>query len=408
MKMKYTDLHLKTKRTLSSAFFKTHNITFENIGEEKLISLNSILSNNPSNDRRVALYEMLISETSLEADLLRRFERFVKTTIHTEEFYRLKFGDEEGIKRFKNAVSSRGKGNTLQGQIAKYGLQEGTRRHTQMNSKRAHTIENFIRKHGEEKGRKMFDHTMSKKGVSLDVFKNKYGEELGLERYNEWKEKCVSTQVNFIKRYGEELGKKKWKEFKEKSISTKENFIRRHGEKLGTEKYELFCKRSANTKENFIRVHGIEEGSKRWLNYKNSNAGYFASQASLDFFRPITDALLDRGMEITDLWFGGDESFEYKIESNEKLYSYDYTISPLKLIFEFNGHHVHPSKELLGEKWNEWRCAWTGETADEKHSADMEKISIAEKEGFTVIEIWDYEDKNTAFEKCMNLINQRI
>lgn len=38
----------------------------------------------------------------------------------------------------------------------------------------------------------------------------------------------------------------------------------------------------------------------------------------------------------------------------------------------------------------------------------MEKISIAEKEGFTVIEIWDYEDKNNAFEKCMNLINQRI
>ena len=126
------------------------------------------------------------------------------------------------------------------------------------------------------------------------------------------------------------------------------------------------------------------------------------------FFKPITDALLNKGLEINDLWFGGEDSFEFKIEYNEKLYSYDYTILPLKLIFEFNGHHVHPSKELLGETWNEWRCAWTGETADEKHSADMEKISIAEKEGFTVIEIWDYEDKNVAFEKCMNLINQRI
>ena len=69
-----------------------------------------------------------------------------------------------------------------------------------------------------------------------------------------------------------------------------------------------------------------------------------------------------------------------KIENGNKVYSYDYTILPLKLIFEFNGNHVHPSKELLGEKWNTWKCAWTGETADEKHSMDMEKISIAEKE----------------------------
>ena len=406
--MKNTDLHLKTKRALSSAFFKTHNITFENIGEEKLISLNNILSNNPSNDRRVALYGMLISETSLEADLVKRFERFVKTPMHTEEFYRLKFGDEEGIKKFKNTGSSRGKGNTLEGQITKYGLEEGTRRYNEINSKKVHTLENFIRKHGKEKGREMFESTIAKKAMDVELFKNKYGVEDGKKRFEEWKEKCVSSEENFIRRHGENLGKQKWKEFKEKSLSTKENFIRRHGENLGTEKYELFCKRSANTKENFIRVHGIEEGSKRWLNYKNSNAGYFASQASLDFFKPITDALLNKGLEINDLWFGGDDSFEFKIESNEKLYSYDYTILPLKLIFEFNGHHVHPSKELLGEKWNEWRCAWTGETADEKHSADMEKISIAEKEGFTVIEIWDYEDKNNAFEKCMDLINQRI
>lgn len=406
--MKYTDLHLKTKRALSSAFFKTHNITFENIGEEKLISLNKILSTNPSNDRRMALYEMLISETSLEADLVERFEKFIKTPMHTEMSYRLKYGDEEGIERFKNAGSSRGKGNTLEGQIAKYGLEEGTRKYKEMNSKKAHTIENFIRIHGEEKGRKMFEHTMSKKGLTLDRMKEIYGDELGIQKFNEWKEKCVSTEENFIKRHGEKLGKQKWEEFKEKSKLTKDNFIRLYGNEIGQEKYELFCKRSANTKENFIRVHGIEEGSKRWLNYKNSNAGYFASQSSLDFFKPITDALLDRGMEITDLWFGGDDSFEFKIESNEKLYSYDYTILPLKLIFEFNGHHVHPSKELLGEKWNDWRCAWTGETADEKHSVDMEKISIAEKEGFTVIEIWDYEDKNVAFEKCMNLINQRI
>ena len=38
----------------------------------------------------------------------------------------------------------------------------------------------------------------------------------------------------------------------------------------------------------------------------------------------------------------------------------------------------------------------------------MEKISIAEKEGFTVLEIWDYEDKKEALEKCIKLVEERI
>ena len=38
----------------------------------------------------------------------------------------------------------------------------------------------------------------------------------------------------------------------------------------------------------------------------------------------------------------------------------------------------------------------------------MEKISIAEKEGFTVLEIWDYEDRNESLNKCLRLVEERI
>jgi hypothetical protein len=208
------------------------------------------------------------------------------------------------------------------------------------------------------------------------------------------------------------LGKQKWVEFKEKSKLSKENFISRYGTELGEKKYNLFCKRSANTKENFIRVHGYEEGLTRWKKYKNSNAGYIASKESLAFFKHLTDFSLAHGIDFSDIFYGVENSCEYKIEEGTKLHSFDYTILPLKLIFEYNGSHVHPSKEkLTTEQWERWRCPWTGKSADEKFELDRLKLASAEKKGFTVIEIWDYETKENIeqmVEKCVNLIKERI
>jgi len=148
---------------------------------------------------------------------------------------------------------------------------------------------------------------------------------------------------------------------------------------------------------------------KRWENYKNSNAGYIASEESLLVFEPLTKFALSNNIDFDDIFFGGDNSFEFKIEDNEKLHSYDYTIIPLKLIFEYNGHHIHPSKTILSEEeWKVWRSPWTKETADEARSKDLRKIKAAEQEDFTVVEIWDYEDKTEVIEKCKKLIEERI
>ena len=381
MKLQYKDLHLKTKRAFSSKFFKENNITLENIGEEKLIALNTVLSTTPSSDRQLAFYQMIISETTLEKNLVKRFEKYLKSKINTEEFYRLKLGDDLGVKTYNELNSKRNFGKTLEGQIKKYGKEEGTRRYNEMNSKKVHTLENFIRKHGNVKGKEMYESTMAKKAMSLEKFQNKYGIKEGSKRWNEWKSKCISTEKNFIRRHGEKAGKQKWQDFKDKSKSTKENFIRRHGK---------------------------VEGEKRWKNYKENYGWTQASQQSLEIFEPLTKQLLEKGIDFNDIFYGVENSFEFKIENDGRLYSYDYTILSLKIIFEFNGSHVHPSKEKLGESWNNWKNAWTGENADTKYAQDQHKIKIAEKEGFTVLEIWDYEDRNESLNKCLRLVEERI
>jgi len=85
--MNYKDLHLKTKRAFTTKFFKENNITLENIGEEKLIALNTVLGKDITGDQRVAFYQILISETTLEKDLVKRFERYEKLSINRGLFY---------------------------------------------------------------------------------------------------------------------------------------------------------------------------------------------------------------------------------------------------------------------------------------------------------------------------------
>jgi len=399
----------KLRTMFTKKVFKNANLNFQTVNDDNKNSLIQILDFGITSEERYNSIPLILqSTTSLEINVFERYKKYCNTALQTEAHYRLKFGDKEGILKYQIATSNKGEGNTLDGQIKKYGKEIGTKKHKKMNLKKAHTIENFIRIHGEEKGQKMFDHTMSLKGQTLNRMKKKYGDELGTQRFNEWKEKCVSTEENFIKRHGEEKGKKKWIEFKENSKQTKYNFVKRYGEEEGEQRYIQFCNRSANTKENFIRVHGIEKGKKRWTDYKNSNAGYRASKESLNFFEHITMYLLKKGFDFDDIFYGVKNSFEFKIDYNNKLFSYDYTILSLKLIFEYNGSHVHPSKEKLSDKeWNTWKSPWTNESADEKFKIDKRKIKVAENKGFTVIEIWDYENTNESLNKCINLIEQK-
>jgi len=334
----------------------------------------------------------------------RKYNNFKINSKHSEKKFIELYGIEEGKEKWQSFLNNIK--NSKEKFIKNYGIDKGLEKYNKWCENIGQNEENLIRLYGEKLGREKYQKVVNKmKNINTkEYFIDKYGEEKGLKK---WLER-TNTKENFIKRYGINEGIKKWNKHINNIKKSKENFIRVHGLEEGTKRWDTFKKSVAKTKDNFIRVHGLEEGTKRWENYKNSNAGYRASKQSLAFFEPLTKHLINKGINSEDIWFGSNDSMEFKIETKDKLYSYDYTILSKKIIIEFNGNHVHPSKELLGEKWNDWKCAWSGESADEKHSQDMKKLKIAENEGFTVIEIWDFEDRNEALEKCLKLVEERI
>jgi hypothetical protein len=118
-------------------------------------------------------------------------------------------------------------------------------------------------------------------------------------------------------------------------------------------------------------------------------AGRFLSKSSRKLFEPFLEKY---GTKFT-IKFGakGDELRLFE----KRFFYYDFAIMELKLIFEFNGTHIHPNPAWPKERWNSWRHLFTKIGAEEAYAFDCLKNRVAISQGYTVIVLWDGDKNNT-------------
>jgi hypothetical protein len=139
---------------------------------------------------------------------------------------------------------------------------------------------------------------------------------------------------------------------------------------------------------NYWIKKGFSEKESKIKRSQFQNHGSYVSKVSINLFWPFYEKYKD----VYKCYIhqkADPNSHEFGIWADSKLYCYDFTISDLKLIFEYNGLHVHPRKEQLKDKWSEWRHFYTKETADEVQSKYDKKLQAAYDKGFKVILLWD-------------------
>lgn len=397
------------RRLFTSKQFKQNNVTYHNTNFQLKQTLLEMLHSN-LDVKKSGLLDMILY-TDHKLSLRERFVNYYekKAPSQTIDSFQLRYGMKLGEAKYKEKCNTLKNSQSIDGFKKRYGTENGEKLFNDRISKTKNTKENFIKRYGYDVGIKKYEEFKNNIKHSEEKFISLYGEEDGKNKWNDFLKNIKNTKQNFIKKYGKEFGIKRYEEFKNNVAMTLEKCISFYGEKEGIIEYNKISNllKSLNKKDYYIEKYGEEIGVIKWENKINS--GFLkASKESLEIFEPLTKHLLNIGIEMKDIFYGINESTEFKIENGDKLYSYDYTILSKKIIIEFNGNHVHPSKELLGENWDSWRCVWTGETADQKHSLDMEKLMVAEKHGFTVIEIWDYEDKVEALEKCIKFVEEKI
>ncbi len=291
---------------------------------------------------------------------------------------------------------------------------------------RSITLNTLCDKYGKEEGTKKWDEYIIKqtKSHTLEGYINKYGKKKGTFLYNERSRKhkenskgCLEYWIN--KGYSEEESIKEIKKQRDKG-KTLEWFTNEYGHEEGNIKYLIYkSSHSKKTKENskgsylfwINKGYSEEEAKEKVLEHVGKNIVSYgkASKESLTILEPLYNRLIKNGIIENDIFWGNNGKSEYFIRSNNNFFRYDFTIKSKKIIIEYNGIHVHPTKEFLTEEeWNKWKHPFDGRNAEEKYNYDRIKIKEAEKKGFKVFEIWSCESLSEINKKIAYIENTFI
>lgn len=286
--------------------------------------------------------------------------------VPSEHIYRLKYGNmwQEKWAALRSSLAM-----TLENQIKKYGVEEGTKRWNAYCKKQAET--------------NTFEYKRKKYGISKEEFK----------AYNKSR---ATTLENMIAKYGPIDGPLKWEEYcnKQKDAGCSLNYFqRKYGVEKGSQVYQQINKLKQLNEANFIRKYGEAEGKIRYKRYlENQAKNTYVSKISQDFFDKLYKRL---PQDVQKDCYYHNLNQEYVIYVKNKAYFYDFVIPSLKYCIEFNGDYWHANPALYTDSD---LIRYPNNILVEAHEIwerDTNKILALEKtREYTVDIVWEMEYKN--------------
>ena len=380
---------------------------------------------NLSMEDKVKIYEFVTKENYSNEKIIRTVNlitKFPNIINHLEEYFSL-------------SVSDRTKHNEYTFEL-RYGKDEGQKKFNEYKKSKSQSLEQNIRRYGEVEGTKKYNDYWDKEnrkfGTSKKCFENK-----GSSKHDEFRkiQGFNNTLEGYIKRYGEDEGTKKYIEAnkkKSKSLSKKELFNRLKKEGLTDDKIcSIINRRWSYGLKYHIEKYGEEDGKRihdeiverRMTNNPICQEYYIkrgktsAQAKKLDLKENIFRNSLPRknissSVSVESFNFFNDLTMYLDCESQYGYSEYviPYTRNKIKkcffkydflcknVIVEYNGSRYHVNPKCPG------KYASKKQTPEMRILGDSEKIKTAEENGFTVIVVWDTDDKETKMKEILNEI----
>lgn len=283
--------------------------------------------------------------------------------ISSENIYKLKYGSKWENKWLEHRKRI---AMTLENQIKKYGIEEGTKRWKAYCKKQSET--------------NTFEYKNKKYGMTREEF----------DAYNKSR---AATLENMILRYGTEQGIEKWNQYCEKQKyagCALEYFQEKYGKEEGLKHYNKVNSQKRLTEESFIRKYGKEEGIIKFKEYlTNFSKHSFVSKSSQKFFEELYTIL---PIKLQKDCYYSNLNREYLIHFEHTTYLYDFTIPSLKYCIEFNGDYWHANPAIYN--WSDIIRYPQGKMVEAQQiwTNDAEKILALKKyRGYDVDIIWESE-----------------
>lgn len=264
----------------------------------------------------------------------------------------------------------------------------------------APTLNNFIKKYDEAEGKQKFDEYREKQSYSntFEYKHKKYG--WTKEQFDEFNKSRAVTYENLIKKHGKKTGEKIWNHYlKQQSYTgTTEYLVETYGEKHA--QIVNLCK--GHSLNGFIQKYGEEKGKTVYYNYiqkLKNNKSY--SKMSKCFFDELIDKLRYNNI-LYDVEYG---DFKHIVTTkNGQTYFYDFYISDLNLIIEFNDDYWHCNPILYDKTYVHPHYDMTAEEIWKNDN--IRKTDIINNFGCQYITIWESDIKKDRQQAISNLIEQ--
>jgi len=310
-----------------------------------------------------------------------------------EEFYKLKYGNDLGVKLFKEKDLKRLINSPYK---IDYWVKKG------------YTHDESILKVKEYK---------TKKSTSLKGFIKRHGKKLGSEKFKEFQETSKHTYDKFIDKYGEEIGEKKWLSYTQSKDSTSYKWALKKCNGNVSEANKLLKERKKSIKTTFEKILKKFDGDvekatieyEKIINSKTVKIGR-ASKESLKILKPFYEKLINCGYKIGDIKMGVENNYElviYDVDT-KRPYLYDFAIKSKKIIIEYNGEAWHPNYMKFSTDWlmENWCHKRSKKDAIHFINKDKNKIKIAEEHGYKILTLWSSDKLEINKERVNNFLKE--
>lgn len=265
--------------------------------------------------------------------------------------------------------------------------------------KTAVTKENLIRKYGDVEGLKRWK-TYKEKQSSTNSFEykqEKYG--WNREQFNEYNKSRSQTIFNMIDRYGEEEGIIRWQYYCERQAytNTKKYFIEKYGKTAGISKFKEINKKKAQVHDpkyiSEIMGISIDDAVEVIIDRQARTGKTWGSDIEKEFTHHLESKM---GHELEYSTFKRPYG-----KWSEYLESYViYDIKHKDCIIEFNGDYWHANPKTFKDD-----AIIRGKTALEIQQRDMLKLKTAQDNSFRTMVIWESDYKSNPEKTIKEVIN---
>ena len=277
------------------------------------------------------------------------------------------------------------------------------------------TKEKSILKYGEEEGIKRWNEYREKQKITNTFeYKNKKYN-ISKEEFDTYNKKRACTKNNFVIRYGEEEGIKRWNEYREKQKingSSLEWFILKYGEEEGIKKYKKINFLKSNNVECLIYKYKISKEDaikmleERWNTNTTLKNAY--SKSSQKLFWQIYENIKN---EFKNIFFAelNKEFGKYSIDLNHYC-KYDFVIEDIKFCIEFQGDHYHGNPKIYKSYDKLKGRGVTNKLVEDVWEDDLKKKKTLLNYGFDLIYVWDSDynnDSDGVLKQCLQRIQLR-